>query len=70
MNEGVIVLGWLWVILSLPATRVVFNVVTGRKRWHEHDIISAVLSASVLCTGLLMMFVYALTVVTMRVMGV
>jgi len=70
MNEGLIFVGWLWAILSLPATRVVFNVVTGRKRFHEHDYLSATLSLPILCTGLLMVFAYALTVVTMWVVGI
>lgn len=69
MNEGVIFLGWLWVILSLPGTLVVFNVIAGRKKLHEHNYLSAALSVPVFCTGLLMMFVYALMVLTMWVIA-
>jgi hypothetical protein len=55
-------------IVSLPAVRVVFNHVTGRKKWHKHDDFSAVMSMTTLIMTTLLTVSYVITQLIMSLL--
>ncbi len=51
----------MWTLLSVPALPVVFNELTGRKKWHRHNQFSAVLSLTALAIGLFIIISLAIS---------